>query len=154
MAVTTTPAQPAARQAVRSATGGERFAAGLLALGCLAVLIAAAWLSPDPAGHGTHTQLGLSACSWAEYFDAPCATCGMTTSFAYAADNRWGSALTAQPFGALLAALTAIVFWGAAHVAATGSRLGAALAPALSTRVLIVGVALFLGAWVYKWLVW
>jgi hypothetical protein len=126
----------------------------LLALGCLSVLVIAAWLHADTNGHGTHTQLGLSECAWAKYFEAPCATCGMTTSFAYAADGRWLSSLLAQPFGALLTVLTSIVFWGGLHISATGSRLGAAVGPAISTRALVIGTVLFLAAWAFKWAVW
>lgn len=138
----------------RSATRGERIAAAVLAVGCLGVMIAASWINADPAGHGTHTQLGLSECAWAEHFDAPCATCGMTTSFAHAADFNWIQSVVTQPFGALLVLLTSIAFWGGLHVSATGSRLGTAIAPVISTRLLIVGAALFLGAWLYKWAMW
>ena len=136
------------------ASRGERLGAALLAGACLGVLIIAAWLHADSSGHGTHTQLGLSECAWAEYFDAPCATCGMTTSFAYAADGRWMTSLAAQPFGTVLALASAVLFWGGLHVAATGSRLGAAAAPILTGRLLTVAVALFLTAWAYKWVVW
>jgi len=142
------------RSTPRRATPGERLAAALLAMGCLAVLSVAAWLHADPNGHGTHTQLGLSQCAWAEYFDAPCATCGMTTSFAYAADGSWGASVLTQPFGALLVVLTSVVFWGSLHVSATGSRLGAAVGPLLSMRILMVAAGLFLAAWAYKWWTW
>ena len=146
--------RPMPRSGARRATRGERIVGALLALGCLSVLVIAAWLHADTNGHGTHTQLGLSECAWAEYFEAPCATCGMTTSFAYAADGRWLSSLLAQPFGALLTVLTSIVFWGGLHISATGSRLGAAVGPAISTRALVIGTVLFLAAWAFKWAVW
>jgi len=140
--------------APRRATRGERLAAGLLAAGCLGVLIVAAWLQPDGDGHGTHTQLGMNECAWAEHFDAPCATCGMTTSFAHAAAGDWTASVVTQPFAALLVVLTSISFWGGLHVSATGSRLGNAVAPVLTTRVLFVLAALFLLAWGYKWAIW
>lgn len=142
------------RSTPRRATRGERMTAGIIALGSLTVLAAAAWLNADPEGHGTHTQLGLSACGWAEYFEAPCATCGMTTSFALAADSNWAASFVTQPFGALLVLLTSISFWGGLHTSATGSRLGSVVAPALTTRVLIVAAVLFLAAWAYKWAMW
>lgn len=62
--------------------------------------------------------------------------------------------MAAQPFGTLMALLAALLFWGGAHVAATGSRLGAVAAGALNTRLLIAGGALFLSAWLYKWATW
>lgn len=145
---------PVPRGTVRQATRSERIAAALLAIGCLSVLIVAALLRADSDGHGTHTQLGLSECGWAEYFDAPCATCGMTTSFAHAADGQWVTAIAAQPFGAALAVIAAVLFWGGLHIAATGSRIGSAAAPMLSSRALTAAVAVFLIAWVYKWMTW
>lgn len=39
------------------------------------------WLHADPAGHGTHKQLGLAACPSVVIFDRPCPGCGMTTSW-------------------------------------------------------------------------
>ena len=50
--------------------------------------------------------------------------------------------------------LTSVAFWGGLHVSATGSRLGAAIAPVISTRLLVIGAILFLGAWLYKWAMW
>ena len=148
--------QPSQTQqsAVRRATRSERIAAAFLALGCLSVLFIAAWLHADPDGHGTHTQLGLSECGWAAYFDAPCATCGMTTSFTHAADGQWATAISTQPFGAALALIAATLFWGGLHTAATGSRLGTAAGPLLSSRLLTIAVGMFLIAWAYKWVTW
>ena len=65
----------------------QRALAGLISLAAIAVLGLAAWMSPEGAGHGTHEQIGLPVCAWAQYFDAPCMTCGMTTAFAHAADG-------------------------------------------------------------------
>ncbi len=142
------------RSSPRRATTSERAAAALLALGCLTLLSIAAWLSPNAEGHGTHTQLGMSECAWAEHFDAPCATCGMTTSFSHAAEGQWQASIMAQPFGTALAVLASVLFWGGLHVSMTGSRLGSAVAPALSSRALFFGGALFLIAWGYKWVTW
>lgn len=57
------------------------------------------WLAPDPAGVGTHTQLGLPTCGVYELFHKPCPSCGMTTAFALAARGRLGEALRVQPAG-------------------------------------------------------
>jgi len=147
----TAPARPPVR---RRASTGARVLAGAGAVGGLTVLGLAAWITPDAAGHGTHTQLGLPDCAWAQAFDKPCATCGMTTSFSYASHgDLLGSAAT-QPFGFLLAVMTAAGVWGAGHVAATGSMIGVAAARLLNAKVLWGSVALLLIAWAYKFVTW
>lgn len=78
----------------------------------------------------------------------------MTTAFAHAADaNLWQSAKT-QPMGMLLAVGSAGVFWGAAHVVITGSRLGRVGATMLGGRSLWVLAGLSAAAWAYKVLTW
>lgn len=133
---------------------GHRAVAGLLALFCLSVLTLAARLTPSPAGHGTHVELGLPACGWAVTLHRPCPTCGMTTAFAYAAHGQFARAADAQPFALLLALGTAAGFWGALHVAATGSRLADSGARMLTPRVLWAVAGLALLAWGYKWITW
>jgi len=132
----------------------ERGLAVLLALAALAVLITAAWLTPAHEGHGTHEELGLPACMWAARFDQPCMTCGMTTSFAYAANGNILGSLRAQPMGMLLAIGTSVGFWIALYVGLTGSRIGIMAGRALTTRVLVIITALALAAWVYKIITW
>lgn len=128
----------------------ERVGAGALALILLAVLALAWRMDPDPRGMGTHTQIGLPPCGFLTAFGRPCMTCGMTTSFALAADARPLEALRAQPMGALLSLVSAGVFWGALHVAATGSRLGSVAGRLLTGRTLWVVLGLTLAAWAYK----
>lgn len=138
----------------RSASPGARVGAGLLALALLALLCVAAWVPPSPAGHGSHTALGMPPCGWVIAFGKPCPTCGMTTAFAHAARlDLWDSAKT-QPIGALLALMAAAAFWPAAWVAATGSRAGAIYATMLTPRLLWTLVALGLAAWGYKYATW
>ncbi len=137
-----------------AARRSERIAAGLLVGACLATLVTAGALTPDASGHGTHTQLGMSPCAWAVAFDAPCATCGWTTAFALAADGDLRAAFLAQPFGCLGALAAAGVFWGAVHVAATGSRTGHAALRALAPGPLLVVAGLLVAAWAYKWATW
>lgn len=132
------------------ATAGERISAAILAAVALAVLITASVLRPAEAGVGTHTQLGLPACGWMLAAGYPCPTCGMTTSFAAAANAQPVRALLAQPFGAVLALLTSAFFWGALHVAIFGSKLGRVLESWLRPRALWVVLAVFLLAWAYK----
>jgi len=77
-------------------------AAGVLAVS-LGVLAVAVWLKPDPAGFGTHEQLGLAPCSMLVLTGYPCPTCGMTTAFACTVRGQWGAAIAAQPGGFVLA---------------------------------------------------
>lgn len=136
------------------ASATTRLLGAVVAAGCLALLVVSALLSPTAEGHGTHTQLGLPACAWAEAFDKPCMTCGMTTAFAYAADGDLVDSARTQPFGFVLAVVTAGTAWGAGHVALTGSMLARAAQRVLNGRFLWVSVGLLLAAWAYKFVTW
>ncbi len=136
------------------ATLGARLGAGFFALMTLGVLTTAAWLSPSNAGHGTHTQLGLDACAWAVWFDKPCPSCGMTTSFAHAGEGHWAKSATTQPFALLLVIGSAAVFWGSLVQAATGAKVGHAFMGMLRPRVFLAFGALAAGAWIYKIVTW
>ncbi len=71
-----------------------------VALVPLLVLSVARWLvHPDPAGHGTHTQLGLPPCGFLETTGYPCAGCGMTTAFAHMVRGEVVEAAAANPAG-------------------------------------------------------
>ncbi|MHC4976775.1 MAG: DUF2752 domain-containing protein [Planctomycetota bacterium] len=136
-------------------TTQDRFLALLVALGTIALLSTASWLSPSSNGHGTHTQLGLASCQWAEDLAIPCPTCGMTTSFALAAEGRIVQAGQTQPFGLLLVVLTSVGFWACAHSAATGSRASVLMLHSITQpRVIYPLLVLFLGAWGYKAVIW
>jgi hypothetical protein len=77
--------------------------------GPLAVLITAAMLTPDPAGHGTHTQLGLPPCGFLVFTGYPCPGCGLTTSFSHMIRLQIFGAAQANPFGILLFTATAVM---------------------------------------------
>jgi hypothetical protein len=130
-----------------------RAGAALLAAGCIAVLAAAASITPSTCGMGTHTQLGLPQCGWVLMFGRPCMTCGMTTAFAHMVRLEVWSSVRAQPLGALLAMLTPILMFAGLHAAIWGTRIDALAAPLLRPRSLWVGAALLVGAWVYKLIV-
>lgn len=132
----------------------HRLAAAATSLGCISVLGVALALSPSAEGHGTHTALGLPRCGWVIAMDKPCPSCGMTTAFSHAVRGELGAAFAAQPFGALLALLTAACFWGSLHVAATGSQLGRVSGRLLRPRMLLLVGVLAAGAWVYKFVTW
>lgn len=151
-----TPAPPpAAHRAPLRLPLTDRIGAGVVAAGCLAVLTVAAWVRPAAEGHGTHTQIGMTECQWAVNLGRPCPTCGMTTSYAWMVRGRPLEAIAAQPFGAALAVLTAMVFWVVLHSAVTGSRSAAVLASRTFRPGILwpVGAA-FLAAWGYKALSW
>jgi len=131
-------------------SGGARVFALVLAIGCAGVLSVAAWMSPSTAGHGTHTQLGLASCGWMLKYGKPCPTCGMTTSWSHAAEGNLAASFATQPFGSLLAVLTAAMLWGALYVAATGSRLGSVAVSMLRPSVLWTMAGMAGAAWVYK----
>jgi hypothetical protein len=85
-----------------------------------AVLATAAWLDPDPAGHGTHTQLGLPPCGFLVVAGIPCPGCGLTTSFAHMIRLQLVPAFQANPFGVVLFAITA----ASVPIAAAGAAKG------------------------------
>lgn len=138
---------------LRSSTA-ERIGAAILALATLTVLITAAWLTPSPDGHATHTQLGMQKCVWASSLGKPCPTCGMTTSFSHAGEGSWITAIITQPMGALLALLATMIFWGATHQAITGSRIGSVVQSVLRPKLVIAMLALAGAAWIYKINTW
>jgi len=123
----------------------------VVALGVLAVLVTAALLTPADSGIGTHKQLGMTDCGWMVTIGRPCPTCGMTTAFASAANLRPVDAIVAQPFAALAALFSAALFWGAAHMAVFGSRVGHHFGRlVLQPRVLWPMGAAWAVSWVYK----
>ncbi|MEM9064673.1 MAG: DUF2752 domain-containing protein [Planctomycetota bacterium] len=128
----------------------ERIAAAFVALGCLTLLATAAGLSPSEDGHGTHHQLGLPPCGFLSVTGHPCATCGMTTAYAHAANADLIEAARIQPAGMLLAVLTAAGFWAAGHVALFGSMLGRQVGRMLGSKALILGGGIIAAAWAYK----
>ena len=135
-------------------TFGRRIGAAGAALACLAPLVFAAMLSPDPAGHGTHQQFGWPACGMLMATGRPCPTCGMTTSWAHAAHGQWVMAFVTQPGGLMLCLLAAAGFWVALHTAVFGSRALDLALNLLQPKPLLLLAALLLGSWVYKLATW
>ncbi|RME21977.1 MAG: DUF2752 domain-containing protein [Deltaproteobacteria bacterium] len=81
-----------------------------LALPAAAVLSVARILTPDPAGLGTHRQLGLGGCAMLTTTGIPCPMCGMTTTFSHLAHLEPIQAVLTQPFGVVLFAGTVGAF--------------------------------------------
>ncbi len=132
----------------------QRFAAALLSALCLALVLIAASLSPDVRGHGTHEQLGLPSCGFLISTGRPCPTCGMTTAFALAAHGHLLDSARTQPMGTLLALMSAITFWGAAHAAILGSRIGVIASRLLSPGRLWILAGLWAASWAYTLVTW
>ena len=111
-----------------------------------AVLMLATALSPS---RGLHETFGWPLCGFKQTTRLPCATCGMTTAFTYAADGDLLSALRVQPMGALLAVLVAIVTLVSGYAAITGMSLQPLAGALARPRVLVGGGIGLLVAWVY-----
>lgn len=131
-------------------TWGASLLSGFVCLLCVSLLVVAARLDPEPAGVGTHSQLGLAPCGFLDSTGLPCATCGMTTSFALAADGRLITAFITQPAGALLALIVAI----AALLSGYASFKGLSLFPLIGTfwrpMTVIALAVVVLGGWMFK----
>lgn len=92
-------------------SGWARWSHALLLLGVLAMVAVGLYLTPDPAGHGTHQQLGLPPCTIYYLTGRPCPSCGLTTSVSAILHGQFGLAWRANPMGFLIvAAATAIAF--------------------------------------------
>ena len=128
-------------------TTRQRLVCVLVAIGALAILVTAAWVSPDGRGTGTHHQLGLQPCQFLQRTGLPCGTCGMTTSFSYFAHGNILASFYTQPFAGGLAVATAMSFWAALYCAATGRP-----AYRLLRRISVGwGVGLILTFWILSW---
>jgi hypothetical protein len=58
-------------------SGWARWSHALLLLGVLVMVAVGLYLTPDPAGHGTHQQLGLPPCTIYYLTGRPCPSCGL-----------------------------------------------------------------------------
>lgn len=145
-------ASPIAGSSARLSTS-ERITAGFLSLAAITLLSIAAWLVPSGTGMGTHTQLGIPTCSWPVTLGMPCPSCGMTTSFALAADGRFIDSARAQPFGFALAVGAAGFAVASALGALTGSRILGAVTGSVGGKFWWWMGAFALLAWGYKILV-
>ena len=133
-----------------AATMRRRLVGGIVASICALVLGVAWLLSPAADGHGTHMQLGMPVCGWVQAIGMPCPTCGMTTSFALAADGRLADSFVNQPAGALLALATAIGLLVGVHTALTGSVSHVLLGRLWRGWMWWAILAIGLGAWGWK----
>ncbi len=127
-----------------------RRVAGAVLVACVAVLAVAAWLEPDPAGYGTHRQLGMSACGMMATTGVPCPTCGMTTAFSLAIRGRWIEAFKAQAAGTLLVVLVGLTCAVSGSVLLTGKVWLVNWFRVSVLTIVFVSLAILLAAWIVK----
>lgn len=107
----------------------------------------ALYLSPDPAGHGTHTHLGLPACPSVSLFGRLCPGCGLTTSFTATIHGRFDLAWQANPFGTLFYLLFTISAIGCGIGYWRGSRFNTDSRPIQAFMGVLVALYLGFGVW-------
>jgi hypothetical protein len=90
-------------------SGWARWSYALLLLGALVMVGVGLYLTPDPAGHGTHQQLGLPPCTIYYLTGRPCPSCGLTTSVSAILHGQFGLAWRANPMGFLIVAAAVVV---------------------------------------------
>ena len=127
-----------------------RLVAAVISLLCLAVLVIATRLNPEPSGLETHLQLGLAPCSMLRTMGVPCIACGMTTSYAHLAHGQLGASLATQPAGTVFAFLTAMAVWIGGYVAATGRPSARLIHQVPIHRAMLALVAVAIVGWAYK----
>jgi hypothetical protein len=91
-----------------------------ISLGCLSVLITAAYLTPSPSGYGTHQEMRFEGCQFLTRTGLPCPACGMTTSFSWFVRGNLLASFYVQPMGMVLAICTTAAFWVSLYIAVTG----------------------------------
>ncbi len=123
---------------------------GLLAVGCLAALVLAAMMTPNPTGLGTHEWLGMRECQFLENTGMPCPSCGMTTSWAWFARGNVVASFYIQPMGFVLACGAALTAWIAGYCAITGRNPSPLLRLMPAKGILLSLLALAVAAWVWK----
>lgn len=115
-----------------------------------AVLVIARLLPPSPRGVGTHEQLGLPPCLFLKLTGVPCTSCGLTTSFAYAAKFRFFEALVTQPFGLLAFFLTVLLVPLSCYLLYRRIPWRRVIDAWLAKPMTYALLALYLMSWVYK----
>jgi hypothetical protein len=149
------PANKAPPTAIpQRAAAATRVAAAFVACVLLAILTLAATLHADPAGHGTHQQIGLPPCGFVIATGKPCPTCGMTTAFTHSAHGRYGKAFLTQPGGMVASLGVAALLWVCLHTAFTGSRALELCGKLLTPKALWIAAGVWLGSWVYTFVTW
>jgi hypothetical protein len=123
-----------------------------ITFGILAVFAVALWIRPydrdgRPLTIGTHRQIGLPPCTFYQWTNLPCPSCGMTTSFAHLARGDVWNSLRANAVGTLLAAFCLVLVpWNLA-CASRGRLHFVGSIERFLTRLVIGFLILLLGRW-------
>jgi len=131
-----------------------RFVLGAVVVALAAVFVAAFRIDPydadgTPRTSGTHTQLGMPPCNFAELTGRPCPNCGMTTSFALLVRGDIRAALRANWAGAVICVLWAgLLVW--ALVGALKGRV-VLIPPHRTEMVFTIGVGVVLALTLGRW---
>ena len=141
---------PQSRQGVADFRRIERIGLFCLGLGLFALLLIAAWLRPDPAGLGTHTQLGLPGCTAYSILGIRCPGCGMTTSWAHTMNGDLSSAIRANVGGVLLCFLAIATFPCFLWMAIRGKSPGGICHAPVATTLLIIAFAISIAEWLIR----
>lgn len=115
-------------------------------LGSVAILGLAVFLSP---GYGLHEAFGYPTCGFKLSSGLPCVSCGMTTSFAYAAEGDLLGAFRVQPAGALLALFVAVFAIVSGYALFSGMSLAPIGRVIWRPRVIVPLLVFLVGSWVY-----
>lgn len=109
-------------------------------------------LKPDPRGIGTHEQLGMAPCGWAQGPEGiPCPTCGVTTAACQLVHLHPIDAVLTQPFGAALA-LAGLALAATAAFCLVRQRAFLELLAWLPYGTIFVSLTLLLlASWLYKY---
>ena len=130
----------------------DRIVAVIVLLSAAAFVWVLAATDPDPRGHGTHEQLGMEACGWVVHYQRPCPTCGVTTAAAHLVHLRPMQAVVTQPFGAALAGFGLWLAGAAGFCLLRGRSYLDYLLRLPQGRIMVWGLVLLLGSWLYKYL--
>ena len=135
---------------VLRATLESRMYAAIISVAVSVIFLAAAWVTPNDRGVGTHHQLGLPTCSWIVAADIPCPTCGMTTSFSHAVRGQFLQSLFTQPMGLVIAIGTFLIGVIAIFTTITGRSLALIWMPFCGRKyIILLGIFAIL-AWGFK----
>jgi Protein of unknown function (DUF2752) len=119
-----------------------------------AILVIARLLQPSSRGVGTHEQMGLPPCPFLYLTGIPCPSCGLTTSFAYAARFEFFSSLITQPFGLIIFFLTIFAIPLSIFLSRRRITWYELMHARIVNKLIYVAVALYVLSWFYKITVW
>ena len=135
---------------IQRLTVAQRCVALAVSLACLAVLVTAVLIRPNPAGTESHVQLGLNECQFLRASGIPCPSCGMTTSFAWFVRGNIPASLYVQPMGTLLAAGAGLTFWAGLYIAATGKPVHRLMRLLPGSYYVLIPMGVAIAAWAWK----